>query len=303
MIEGDIQEPEVLAQIDALEQALRELPAVGYTQSVAQVVRTMNKAVMGGGADQDKLPETRAAVAQYFLLYSMGGDPEDFERLVDFDYAHALVTVRINSTSTQEIATVVEAAEAHLAAHPMDKPTVLGGFGALFVDLVEAVVDGQVMSLGLSLLLVIVLVGACFRSVVAGVYAVLPLAMAIPVLFGLMGYLNIELNIVTAMLSSIMIGVGVDYTIHFLWRYREERQNGLAAEEAILRTLTTTGRGIVFNALSVVCGFAVLLISNFLPVKFFGFLVVISIGGCLLGALVLLPALCLVMRPSFLEPR
>ena len=70
----------------------------------------------------------------------------------------------------------------------------------------------------------------------------------------------------------------------------------------MFRTLTTAGRGIVFNALSVVVGFAVLLISNFLPVQFFGFLVVVSIGGCLIGALVVLPALVLLFRPGFLEP-
>ena len=99
-----------------------------------------------------------------------------------------------------------------------------------------------------------------------------------------------------------MIGVGVDYTIHFLWRYRDERRDGKEPEAAVLATLVTTGRGIVFNALSVVVGFAVLLISSFLPVKFFGLLVVVSITACLVGALALLPALCLLLRPSFLEP-
>jgi predicted RND superfamily exporter protein len=106
----------------------------------------------------------------------------------------------------------------------------------------------------------------------------------------------------TAMLSSIMIGVGVDYTIHFLWRYRAERRNGLGAPEAVKKTLTTTGRGIVFNALSVIVGFLVLFTSGFMPVRFFGFLVVVSIFSCLVGALVFIPALCLVFRPDFLEP-
>lgn len=122
------------------------------------------------------------------------------------------------------------------------------------------------------------------------------------ILFGLMGLLSIELNIATALLSSIMIGVGIDYTIHFLWRYRGERRNGLVPQEAVKRTLTTAGRGIVFNAFSVIIGFVVLLISTFLPVRFFGFLVVVSILACLLGALILVPAICLVLKPKFLEP-
>jgi predicted RND superfamily exporter protein len=122
-------------------------------------------------------------------------------------------------------------------------------------------------------------------------------------LFGLMGYLRIELNIVTALLSSIMIGVGVDYTIHFLWRYREERFAGREPAAGVVVALTTTGRGIVFNALSVIIGFVATLASAFLPVMFFGFLVVVSISACLVGALVLMPAICLVFRPKFLEPR
>jgi predicted RND superfamily exporter protein len=78
--------------------------------------------------------------------------------------------------------------------------------------------------------------------------------------------------------------------------------SGLDPADAVHTTLTTTGRGIVFNALSVIVGFVVLLYSAFMPVKFFGFLVVLSIFSCLAGALLLIPALCLVFRPRFLEP-
>jgi hypothetical protein len=115
-----------------------------------------------------------------------------------------------------------------------------------------------------------------------------------------MGFLNIKLDLITTMLSSIMIGVGVDYTIHFLWRYREERRN-LYKKEAVIKTQTTSGRGITFNALSVIVGFSILFVSGFLPVKFFAFLVTVSIATCLVGALVILPALVLVFEPDFLD--
>ncbi len=300
MVEGDIKSPEVMSAIDAVSTELSELPQVGYQSSIASVVKSMHAAVLGEG--HYAVPAERPMISQLFLLLSSGSDPEDFERMVDFDHEHALITVRVNNLSTQEIAAVVEAAEASRDKHLAGYPTTIGGFGYVFAELVDAVVEGQILSLGLSLVLVLILVAIAFRSPVAGLFAVLPLGMAMPVLFGLMGYLGIELNIVTAMLSSIMIGVGVDYTIHFLWRYRAERREGLEPALAVRRTLTTAGRGIVFNALSVVVGFAVLLISNFLPVKFFGFLVVVSISACLVGALALLPALVLLVRPRFLEP-
>ncbi|MBX2797046.1 MAG: MMPL family transporter [Myxococcales bacterium] len=296
LFEGDILDPDMMARIDALERDLAASEDVGFTSSIAGVVRMMAEAA---GGEAERLPDERNEISQLFMLYSMGGDPEDFERMVDFEYEHALLTARINTLSTQRTSAVVDLAKSTVGE---DGNVVVGGFGAVFADLVDAVVEGQVVSLALSLLLVFVLVAITFRSPGAGLYAVVPLLMAIPVLFGLMGHLSIELNVVTAMLSSIMVGVGVDYTLHFLWRYRAERREGLEPVEAVVRTLTTAGRGIVFNALSVIVGFSVLLISNFLPVQFFGFLVVVSIGACLVGALVLLPSMVLVFRPEFLEP-
>jgi predicted RND superfamily exporter protein len=94
----------------------------------------------------------------------------------------------------------------------------------------------------------------------------------------------------------------VDYTIHFLWRYRSERGGGLKPVEAVQKSLTTTGRGIVFNAFSVIFGFCALPFSMFSPLKIFGFLVIATIFICLVGALVIVPALVLILRPSFLEP-
>jgi predicted RND superfamily exporter protein len=122
-------------------------------------------------------------------------------------------------------------------------------------------------------------------------------------LFGIMGIFGVRLDVATALLSSVMIGVGVDYTIHFLWRYKEERMQHRPAKEAVITTLTTTGRGILFNALSVIVGFLILIISSFTPIRFFGILIVVSIFSCLIGALVVLPSLVLNFKFKFLEPK
>jgi predicted RND superfamily exporter protein len=295
MVEGDIRDPAVLGKIDRLEAELRALPQVGYTQSLAGVLRRMQRAVSGS----DELPRERATIAQLLLLHSLGGDAADLEQVVDFDYRHALLTARVNSLSTQDISAVVarakDFAKNELAGHEVT----VGGFGAVFAELVGAVVDGQVSSLVASFAIVLLLNALGFWSLEAGAWSMLPLCVAVPALFGLMGSFGIELNVVTAMLSSIMIGVGVDYTVHFLWRFREERREGHAPEEAAYRALTSVGRGIVFNALAVVVGFSVLGFSNFLPVRFFGFLVVVSISACLLAAMALMPALVVWLDPRF----
>jgi predicted RND superfamily exporter protein len=116
-----------------------------------------------------------------------------------------------------------------------------------------------------------------------------------------MGYFEIELNMATAMLSSILIGVGIDYTVHFLWHLREHIREGLALDDAIFTTMRISGKGIVFNALSVIIGFSVLSLSAFLPVYFFGFLITLSISMCLFGALAMLPALIMIINPEFLH--
>jgi len=300
--QGNIKDPDVLRRIDAMEKKLAALPEVGQTSSIAKIVRQMNRVLDEDSQNPDRIPATAEAVAQYFLLYSMSGEPEDFDRIVDFNYEHALLTARLNTLSVASINRVLDFARAEVEQAPEGLFPVVGGFVGVLGQIAVAIVQGQIVSLLLSLLLVGLLVALLFRSLVAGLYAIFPLGLAMGLLFGLMGYLGIELNIATAMLSSIMIGVGVDYTIHYLWRYREERSNGVASAEAVHVTLTTTGRGIVFNALSVIIGFVVVLLSNFMPVKFLGFLVVVSIGACMVGSLGLLPALCLVLRPNFLEP-
>ena len=359
-MEGDIKNPETLRQLDAFEKALRDHPKVDQTSSIARVIRRMNKVMNGGAAEFDKIPDTRDGVAQLLLMYENSGEPEDFERLVNFKYSEAQLTARIASASTADQSDVIRYARKYMAdanvrikaewkegvgagagsgsgagagdeeddspftmddeedapegkaaaaARPAPPPPAgppqfhrLAGFGVIFNDLVDAVVRGQISSLSHSLLLVVIIVSGLFRSLVGGLMAGGTLALAMAILFGMMGLLGFDLNMPTAMLSSIMIGVGVDYTIHFLWRFRQERREGQPYEQAIQRTLTTSGRGIIINALSVVVGFAVMFLSSFLPVRTFGFLVVVSISACLVGAMVLMPALVLVFKPKFLEP-
>jgi len=302
VVEGDIKNPRILKKIDKLEREIGDFPEVGNTSSVGRVVRMMSRALNDEGEEgYDTIPDTRNAVAQYFELYSMSGDPEDFEKMVDFPYENALIIARVNTTSTPKINEIKEKIE-EMVKDDQDV-SVVGGFVMILSDIARLVVNGQLLSLGLAIVVIGLLLMILFRSVVAGLISSIPLSLSVIVLFSLMGIFGIELNIATAMLSSIMIGVGVDYTIHFLWRYRAERRSGREPRDAVKKTLTTTGRGIVFNAFSVIVGFLVLYTSSFMPVRFFGFLVVVSIFSCLIGAIVFTPALCLVFSPEFLEPK
>ena len=300
MFSGDIKDPDMMKKIDSYENKFEELDYVGNTSSIATAVHEMSKAInMPGEQYYDVIPDSRNAIAQYFELYNMSGDPEDFDKLVDFPYENSHLMVRINNADTPAIKGVADKIRQMTENDP--EVTAIGGWGMIFTDLADHIVKGQFMSLFFSTVVVAVMLMILFKSSRGGLFSIIPLVMSIIILFSLMGLLKIELNIATALLSSIMIGVGIDYTIHFIWRYKEELEAGKSREEGIRTTLTTTGRGIIFNALSVIVGFIVLIFSSFMPVRFFGFLVVISIFSCLAGALLFIPALCLKYKPSFLE--
>jgi predicted RND superfamily exporter protein len=301
LVEGDILDPATMKQIDRYENELKKNPAVGNVMSIAGIIREISKALNEKGDPlYDRIPEERNAIAQYMELYLMSGEPEDLERMVDFDFQRAQVMIRINDGSSEALKSVLHDIRS-LAGEDLNSIRI-GGYGLVAADMSDLVVRGQVVSLIIALLVVFIILSLVFRSLAAGLTGSAPLALAMLILFGWMGYLDIPLDIATALLSSIMIGVGVDYTIHFLWRYRAERLGGLTPSDAVLKTLTTTGRGISFNALSVILGFTALPFSLFLPIRVFGFLVMVSIFTCLVGALVIVPALILMFKPAFLEP-
>jgi predicted RND superfamily exporter protein len=115
-----------------------------------------------------------------------------------------------------------------------------------------------------------------------------------------MGFSGIALDAATALLSSIMIGVGVDFTIQYVWCFNLHIRSGLSYPEATAASLKTIGRSIIINAFSVMAGFTALIFSGFTSIRFFGYLVLISIGSCLVGALLIIPAFLMKYRPGFI---
>ncbi len=295
-------DPAMLQRMESYRTELEKMEAIDLTMSFSGVVREISKALNDPGDPlYDKIPPSREAVAQYMEMYSMNGDPEELEQLVDFNYENALLMIRINDANNEIIEGVIDQVQLLTADDPA--VAVIGGYGYVSAELATKVQSGTMYSLGIALLVIFVLLSIIFRSVTAGVLGIIPLSISVVVLFGLMGLTGVRLDVATALLSSVMIGVGVDYTIHFLWRYKEERMQNRPAREAVITTITTTGRGIIFNAMSVIVGFVVLIISSFTPIRFFGILVVVSIFSCLVGALVILPAIVIRVKPRFLEPQ
>jgi hydrophobe/amphiphile efflux-3 (HAE3) family protein len=301
LAEGDIKSPDFLRKMEKLSDYLRTQQRVTSVTSIVEQLKLMNRAFHSDSAEYYRIPDTREEVAQYLFLYTISGDAENLDQFVDYDYGKAQITARILETGSAESYRLYLNILQYIK-NTFDKsefPSVTG-MAAFTGTLADMVITGQIRSLIISIVLVCLATALIFRSPAAGLLSILPLASALIIIFGLMGYSHINLDMATVMISSIMIGVGIDYTIHFLYRCRLEMRNGLSAIQAIPVTLQTSGKGILYNGLSVMVGFVVFLLSGFLPIYFFGFLIVISILVCLMSALSTMPALLMISKPRFL---
>ncbi|MBN2480317.1 MAG: MMPL family transporter [Bacteroidales bacterium] len=299
LFEGDIKDPQLLRRMDTYEQELEQEPEIRSVTSLATVIKLISRAMNDPGDHlYDTIPDSRAAVAQYIEFYMFSGDPDDFEQLVDFDYTKALMNIQFTARDMRTFNRITGKIRDLTASDPNFR--VEAGNSLVEKQMSESIVTGQLNSLIFALAAILLLLAIIFRSPVAGLLGSLPLLFTLVCNFGLMGWLGIRLDIGTSLLSSIAIGIGVDYTIHLFWRLKSEIKQGKSHEQAVIHTLNTTGRGIAINAFSVITGFAVLFLSGITILKAFAFLIIFSLLLCLFCALTLVPALSIVLKPKFL---
>ncbi len=302
LVEGDLKDPELLKRINGYKTKINKIPGVGSVTSLSDVVLEISKVLNDkGDSEYNKIPDSREFVAQYLGLYAMNGDESDFDQLVDYDYHYGRIIITLNNSDNHSVKNVIDLTKEITKDDP--NISIIGGNAFINLEMADLVVEGQLYSLLLAIIIIGSMVSFIFRSITAGFIAMIPIIMAVFVLFGVMGFFGIRLDIATAMLSSMMIGIGVDYTIHFLWRYKIERAAKQNPGQAVRNTMETTGRGILFNALSVIIGFSILIFSSFPPIRFFGFLILLSIIACLVGAFLVITSILIIWRPDFMEPK
>ena len=330
-----LKDPVLLDQLDRLQATVEQDPDVGGSLSLAEYIKRMHRVMNEDRAEMEVIPTSQELVAQYLLLYSFSGDSDDFEEIVDYDYQHANVAVYLRSDTTRNVERVVgiirdfavrefgQNGESDTAAHdPLGvrfgrwlagiEPTVTGwetnsgfrigiaGNGYVLNRMSELVVSGQLSSLVTSLGAVFLLTAFMFRSWVAGLINVLPISLVMIFSFGVLGLLGIPLEIGKSLTASMVIGIGIDYTIHFLSKYRVKVQEGLTDPEQITAaTMATSGKAIFFNAVVVIGGFLVFLNSNFAANFYLGAMLSLNMRACLLVSMTVLPAILNRFKPRF----
>jgi len=282
--------PEALRLINKMqEQVDSELKIVGNSFSLADYMKRMNMVMHEDKKEFDIIPNSQDLNAQYLLLYEMSGDPDNLWKVVDYDYKIANVTIQLKSDNSKAINSAIEEVEKF-----RDDFQKLGieinyagsGYKALiFTDLI---LEGQIKSLVMSLFIIVILLSFMFKNMWAGLIGSVPIVITALIGFGVMGLLNIPLSTTTALISSIAIGIGIDYAVHFIERYKIYALETGNKQKTMEGTMHHSGRAIIFNATVVIAGFLVLLFSVFPPNRSLGALVSLNMFTSFLGTVTIM---------------
>ncbi len=295
-------EPTVLQRMETLQQYAQTLPWVQGSTSVVDYLKQMNRALNEGDQQYYSLPTDKDLVAQYFLLYSASGEPTDFEEEVDYDYRLANIRVSLNNGAFADNRVVVEQLDQYLTNHFNDAQVsaTLSGRVNLNYHWIKDLGTSHFTSMAIALFLVWLVSALLFRSAVAGIYALTPVAASILLVYSAMVTLSIPLGIGTSMFAAVAIGLGVDFAIHTIDKLRSLYPDSGDIHTTLQRFYPTTGRALLFNLLAISCGFGVLITSKVVPLNNFGIIVALSVTASFLASMTLLPAMIILFKPRFI---
>ncbi len=167
----------------------------------------------------------------------------------------------------------------------------------LYNNMLQSLFNSQISTLGFVLVILLIMFIALFRSLKVALIALIANLIPIGSIFGIMGWLNIPLDIMTITIAAISIGIGVDDTIHYIHRFKEEFKVDHNYVNAMKRSHESIGYAMVYTSLVVIVGFSILVLSNLIPTIYFGLLTVVVMATILLSALLLLPKLLIIVKP------
>jgi uncharacterized protein len=296
MLEGppdSLKTPDALHRIDRLEQSLRGFPHVRKVTSVVDYVKRINQELNDGRREASVVPDDANSIAQELFVFGLGGEGrQELERMVSTDYSRAQISIKLESMSSDLVLQLVE--DADRLAKSTFSGTAIGSFttgsGRLFSTLDHYLVTSQLSSFATAFITVFGVIFVVFRSARFGVLTIVPNLLPVVAVLGVMGYLDISMNIATVMLASVALGVVDDDTIHFINRYRKEVARGASTDDAIAVATAHEGRASLTTALINSCGFGVLLVSEYRPTAWFGGLLALTLGVAFLAEVFILPA-------------
>ena len=287
------QRPDILHEITAIQQALTDSGYVGKTNALPDVVKVVNRELRDGTDSNYKIPTTVPGVAQTLLQYQSSHRPQDLWHMVTPDFSSTAIWLQLKSGDNQDMAAVIAVLDNYLAGHELPDGVEINWAGKTYINVVwqDAMVNGMLKSLMGAFAVVFIMMAVLFRSMRLGLLAMVPLTLTILGVYGIIGWIGKDYDMPIAVLSSLTLGLSVDFAIHFIERTRALLRASGSFAVASEQIFEEPARAIARNAIVIAIGFTPLFFAPLVPYITVGAFMaaIMTLSG--LSTLVLLPAL------------
>jgi predicted RND superfamily exporter protein len=299
-------QPETLHYFKDFQVWLEKQPEVDKTVSVVDFIEEMNWGFHSQDDNFLSIPKDSNLISQYLFIY----DGEDMYDFIDEDYQQARVAMNVNVHGANQISELMKKTEQYLTQNPLQSTQWrITGAGRLFADQETLLIEGQILSLGGALLLIFTLMLILWRSLKDTLICMIPNLSPIVLIFIIMGIFGIWLDMATAMIASVAVGIAIDDTIHIYHGFIDRVKQGAHPVFALARTYHQAGRAVMTTTIILCSQFLLLLASAFVPMGHFGVLTSVGLLAALIFDLLLLPALLIVIfrvkqaPPTLIKPK
>ncbi|MFH1687544.1 MAG: MMPL family transporter [bacterium] len=298
VVQGDeldrMKDPEVERYMESIQRELEKDPTVGAVSGLPDIIKKVSYELHGADSANAVLPNNQDEIAQMIFLFEMsGGDPDDLFKFVTPDYDRANLWVQLKAGDNKAVSAVVARADRFQAANPPPEGITLRWAGLPYINIEwqRQMVSGMRSSLMGSYVVVLIMMIFLFRSLRWGLISMLPLTITIMAIYAFIGYIGKPYDMPVAVLSSLTLGLSIDFAIHFIQRLRMLHKRTGNFRESFHEIFEGTGQAISRNVLVIAIGFVPMLFSTLVPYITVGsfFLAIMIVSG--LVTMLLLPAL------------
>lgn len=309
--EGALKDPAVLEDMSRFQKFMGTQPEIGGSLSIADVFPLVQKTLREGNPRYQEVGRTAEENGELAFMLQSGSEPGDLARLADSSLQNGSVTLFFRDLQGETIRTAIARIREYSSHHPQSQGEYLlaGGIAGVMAAVNEVLLSGQVESIALALLVLVICCGVAYRSTVAGTFFTVPVVLSNTLTFSYMAAMGIGMNINTVPVAALGIGLGVDYAFYIVDAIKEElerldaRSGAPASQDliaAIARALNTAGRGVLVTASALIVAVVLWSASSLRFQAEMGVLMAIWLFVSAFSALFIMPAMVYVFRPEFI---
>ncbi|HIJ78638.1 MAG: MMPL family transporter [Desulfobulbaceae bacterium] len=286
-------QPEVLNYIASLQAHIQKTGVVGKSNSVSDVVKKVHQELFAADPQHYRIPDTANGVAQCLISFQNSHKPEDLFHLITPDYTKANIWVQLRSGDNMDMEEVIKDVERFFSEEPPPIAIKHNWAGLTYINVVwqDKMVTGMLESFLSSFVVVYIMMAILFRSPLWGLLAMGPLTVTIAMIYGIIGLVGKDYDMPVAVLSSLTLGLAVDFAIHFLERSRNAYQRAGSWRKALDEMFAEPAQAITRNVVVIAVGFTPLLAAPLVPYKTVGIFLasIMAVSG--VATMFILPAL------------